>query len=55
MTGDEQDEWMQSDAQRRAQVEPLTWLGCMAWVFAGFGVAGLVISALVLTWWVGGA
>ena len=53
MADDELEAWLQSEAQRRAEVQPLTWLGCLAWALVGFGVAGLVISALVLTWWVG--
>lgn len=55
MTGQEQEQWMrdQEEYERTAEIEPLTWLGCLTWVLAGFGVAGLVIAAFYLTAWMG--
>ena len=50
MTGDELEQWEreQADAQRRAQVQPMTCAVALAWLAAGVMLAVIVIGALWL-------
>ena len=50
MTGDELKRWQTSDAERRAQVEPMTLAGILAWLAVGVMVAVIIVGALWLTW-----
>ena len=52
MTGEELEQWerQQADAMRRAQVEPMTLAGCVAWLAVGVMVAVIIVGALWLTW-----
>ena len=55
MTGDEQEDAMrvQADAMRRAQVEPMTLAGILAWLAVGAMLAVIVLGALWLMTWAG--
>ena len=55
MTGDELEQWEreQADAMRRAQVEPMTLAGLLAWLAVGVMVVVIVVGSLWLMAWAG--